>query len=95
MSILCINGVVSEFDRKSYDLKILEAIVSALVEGEKFVEKKEMDRLDILDLAIGKADKIYNSALWSRVRQIFAPDQIKGKTLKSLATEVKALFLNV
>ena len=79
---------IVENERIGHDFRVIRSILSTLRDGARLILAKEMDRVDVLDAAIGQIQEIKDPALRNAVKMIFALDNLKGKDCAELGTEV-------
>jgi len=82
---------IVENERRGEDIRVLKSIIATLKDGDRLISAKEMDRVDVLDAAIGQAQGVRDSDLKAKMRRIFVSENIKGKTCEKLASEVEAI----
>ena len=79
---------IVENERRGHDFRVLRSILSTLRDGAKLIATREMDRIDVLDAAIGQILNIKDPSLRTTTKMIFMLDNIKGKDCEELAFEV-------
>jgi len=79
---------IVENERRGNDLRVVRSIIATLKDGARLIEAQKMDRIDVLDAAIGQIQGIKDPSLRNATKMVFTLDNIKGKGCEELAMEV-------